>query len=135
MTREDWYQTRIKETCLKELDSLMYTLDFLINEKKYIKISDKTNLEDLSFLRYVISQDKDAEIEASHMMFIEDYFAGRLGETYTITPLLFQYKNRGYRTQLQKQNDDTRWSAILAAIISASLTAVLTTLLQVLVTN
>lgn len=113
----------------------MYTLDFLINEKKYIKISDKTNLEDLSFLRYVISQDKDAEIEASHMMFIEDYFAGRLGETYTITPLLFQYKNRGYRTQLQKQNDDTRWSAILAAIISASLTAVLTTLLQVLVTN
>lgn len=119
-----------RRNLLKELDSFMYTLDFLLNEKGYIETSTPINLEDLSFVGYTISQNPETEV--SHIRFVENYFAGRLGETYVVTPKLFQYRDRDYQTQDQKQNRDARWFAIWAAIISASLTAILTTLLQMI---
>lgn len=115
-----------KKDLLKKLDSLIYTLDFLLNTKKYIEVSNSCNLTGLSFHGYAFPQ--DGTIIASHIIYVEEYLSSRLGESYTIKPPLFEYRERNYRTQIQKQSDDNFRTAISSALLASASTAVLTAL-------
>ncbi|NTW15193.1 MAG: hypothetical protein HGA38_02355 [Candidatus Moranbacteria bacterium] len=112
-------------TLLNRLDGLIYTLDFLVRTKQYIRETRSTNITGLSFHGYTPTN----ENESSHVLYLENYLSGILGKEYTINPTIFHFKNRNYRTQTQKQIDDNFRVAIIAAVLSSFLTALLTSFL------
>jgi len=94
---------------LGPLEDVVYTVKFLIDEKL---------VEEITKHSVAMPDFGEAQKDIDRFKWIEEEFKKIYGLMLRVKPGLFEYKERGYRTEKQKQEQNKFWLNILYIVIA-----------------